>query len=369
MNNDQFIAPEGVVITSDPAAIPAYGPRPCLRTPLRRSGTQLDFVLLEQPTKRGADHVLSVPDALGINGDTQIGLSRASRIMQGGQTSMPVAAARGQCDLCGETQTAKNRPALEVDNKRPFGPLLHKVVFSKTHIERLNEVSFEQVLDSTEQFYEIAEQCASGEDRLDGLAIGMNFGEYASSGATQIHFHYQVAGLSAASYNPGDRLAALCQAYRQAHAGADYLADYEAALRRANLIITEAENGLAFTYAPISPRFKGELQIILRRRHDAGVSGNILETTLDERVALAELQLDAMQRFARLGCEALNQVWFMTRFSAVNDWGQRLVISICPRTSIIAFYELFGNSVIDVLPWVSAATLRADGQQSFSLRA
>src|SRR5436309_899884 len=116
MYNNQFIAPQGVVITSDPSAIPAYGSQPCVRTPLRRSGTQLDFVLLEQPTRSGADHVLSVPDALGISGDTQIGLSRASRIMQGGQTSVPVAAARSQCSLCDETHNAENRPALGVDN-------------------------------------------------------------------------------------------------------------------------------------------------------------------------------------------------------------------------------------------------------------
>jgi galactose-1-phosphate uridylyltransferase len=357
----QRAAPKGVVFTADPDEVPYYSLRPNVRTPLRRQDDgQVDFILLVQNTKSNSDRVVSIPDALGINGDSQIGLSRANRIMPPGQTSFPATAADDKCNLDRDIP----RAAFAVDNIRPFGPLLHKLVASSKHREALSEVSVDEVLDATELFYEISAQDGrSNGHRLDGLTIGMNFGDYARSGASQIHFHYQVAGLGKANYNAGDRLGALCEAYRDCHAGADYLGDYLRAVRAANLVLLENEQALA--YAPISPRFKAEAQVMLKREQ----AGNILDTTPDERAALADLQWQIMQRYGRLDCHALNQVWYMTRFSAANDYNQRLVISLCPRTSIFAFYELSGNNVIDVLPWTTARTLRAAADIHFRLRA
>ncbi|HEY1254183.1 MAG TPA: hypothetical protein VGF01_05340 [Terracidiphilus sp.] len=365
MNKNDINAPDGVMITSDHNEIPVYPLAPPLRSPLRRSAGQVELLLLQQPTKGEKDTVLSVPDVLGVNGETQIGLARKSRIMQAGQTSGPAAASPQACSLCDDTCQEDDRSALQVDNAKPFGPLLHKVVFSKKHIDSLGNIGMAEVHDSTEQFYEIAQQGLNVmKQALDGLVIGMNFGEYLRSGASQIHFHYQVTGLGRANYNSGDRLGAFCRAYRQVYPEADYLTDYETALRKADLVVAETTKHLAFAYAPISPRFKGEVQIMLGRSSQAG---NILQTTSEERKALAELQCDIIRRFELLGCRALNQVWYMTRFSEEDDCGQRLVISVCPRTSIIAFYELFGNSVIDTLPWEAAQTLRAAEHLHFSL--
>ena len=341
--------PAGVSITSDPQSLPLLG---IVRTPLRRDD-RLELLLLAQPTRSGRDVILSVPDVLGINGETQIGLSRANRIMQAGQTDAPPAPAIGECSFCRTAVQGTRRSALVSDNPRPFGPLLHKVVLSRRHIEGLHELELEDVADAVELFHELGhQQSAELANSFDGLTIGMNFGEYLKSGASQIHFHYQVAGLGPANYNAGDALGALCRAYRRRHPLVDYLADYERALRDAGLVIVE--NYLALAYAPISARFKGEVQIMLRRPN----AGNIMDTTAEERQALAALQLDVFQRLDRLSCRALNQVWYMTRVSAANDYGQRLIVSICPRSSIIAFYELSGHNVIDTLPWVSAKLLR-----------
>jgi diadenosine tetraphosphate (Ap4A) HIT family hydrolase len=338
-------------------------------TPLRRVDGRPELVVLEQPTRNGSEIVLTIPDALGINGDTQIGFSRASRIIQAGRNSPSANRLSVGCAFCGHIRVQEDRHALQTDNSRPFGPLVHKVIFSKDHIECLKDVGGEEIRDSTEQFFEIATRAYSqfGES-FDGLGIGMNFGEYANSGASQAHFHYQVVGLGKANYNPGDRLGELCRAYRMSHAGADYLSDYEEALRRADLVVTETNDGLAFAYTPISPRFRGEIQILLRRRGRLRQAGNILETTAEERDALSRLQYDIIRRFAQLGCEALNQIWYMTRISTKNIWDQRMVISLCPRTSVLAFYELSGNSVIDTAPWVSAQALRTRKPSDFSLR-
>jgi galactose-1-phosphate uridylyltransferase len=357
----QGSAPSGVAFTSDVDQLPRYPLQPIVRTPLHRNADgRLHFIILAQLTLSDADVILSVPDVLAINGETQIGLSRANRIMQAGHTSLPNNADPGRCNLC--VASPGNRLAFDVDNPRPFGPLLHKVVCSTAHRVTIAEVTREEIRDATELFYEIGHRkSGSSYDLIDGLTIGMNVGEYARSGASQTHFHYQVTGLSRGNYNAGDRLGAICIAYRDAHPGGDYLGDYLCALRHVDLVLLESDHATAYT--PISPRFKGEIQIMLNRKE----AGNILNTTTQERDALADLQWEAMQRFARLGCHALNQVWYMTRFSADNNYGQRLVLSLCPRTSIFAFYELSGNHVIDVLPWKAAQTLRAAAELHFAL--
>jgi len=368
MTEQKFKVPTGIVVTQNHFEIPCYGPG-SLRTPLRRVGGHPELVTLAQPTRGGSETVLTIPDALGINGDTQIGFSRASRIMQAGRNSFSANSQLDGCGFCGHIPARGGSKVLQTDNSRPFGPLVHKVIFSKEHIEHLKDVGFDEIRQATELFFEIsAKTYADLGDSFDGLGIGMNFGEYSRCGASQAHFHYQVVGLGKANYNPGDRLGGLCQAYKRSHNDADYLSDYETALRCADLIVTETDDGLALAYTPISPRVKGEVQILLRHRGCGRQAGNILETTIEERDALSRLQHDIIHRFAQLGCEALNQVWYMTRFSAINHWDQRLIVSLCPRTAVFAFYELFGNSVIDTAPWRSALALRLRNPSHCSLR-
>jgi hypothetical protein len=218
-------APAGVVVTSDPRVLPSYLLEPELRTPLRRCADgRLELLLLAQDTADGYGVILSVPDVLGINGESQIGLQRANRIMQAGQTEPSQRPDTDDCNICKALSSREVvRPAFEMDNFRPFGPLLHKVVSSCVHRKTLLDVSLAEVRDATELFYEIAQRGVTFTEHLDGLTIGMNFGDHARSGASQIHFHYQVAGLGRANYNAGDRLGALCRVYRHRHAGCDFL--------------------------------------------------------------------------------------------------------------------------------------------------
>jgi diadenosine tetraphosphate (Ap4A) HIT family hydrolase len=341
-------APSGLVISETPDDVPRMSED--VRTPLFRRGDDVGFVVIAQPTCDGRDAIVSIPDALGINGETQVGEKRARRIMQGGHTDSerPPVSSEG-CTLCPERPATKDSEAFAVDNGRPFGPLVHKVVCSWDHISSLADLRLASaVTATTELFRDIAAgERASRGAGCDGVTIGMNFGEYVKSGASQSHFHYQLVGLGRANHNAADRLGVLCRAYRRQQPGADYLRDYEAALRRLNLVLFDHE--LAVAYRPISPRFKDEIQIMLRRPD----AGNILDLSAAERRALSELQCQVFARFDALGYRALNQVWYATRFSADNHYGQRLVMSCCPRSSVIAFYELSGNHVIDSLPWRS----------------
>lgn len=348
-------APKCVRYIANPDRFPGWH-----RTPIHRNSGALELVMLAQPTFNDQETILTVPDALGINGDTQIGLARANRIMAQGVTGSPVQpSSLLPCSLCEILDVEPvSRPSRVKDNIRPFGPILHKIVFSHEHIDNLGAVTLAVVRDSCERFYEVATTPAPF---LDGLTIGLNFGDYTKSGASQIHFHYQVAGLGPNNFNAGDLLGVLCQAYREGFTEGDYLSDYEKLLRDADLVIDENEHALA--YSPISPRFKGEVQIMAK---DPKV-GNIVDTNRAIRGSLAELEHRTMLIYSRLGCTAFNEVWYMTRFSQANVFGQRLIISMAPRTSILAFYELSGNYVIDVLPWKAAETLRGAAKPYFFL--
>lgn len=353
--------PEGILLAPNPGMFLSFPHQPGLRTPLRRQKNgSPQFVVVLQTTKDGKDVILSIPDALGISGDTHIGLSRANRIVP--PRHIPEANSENECALCKEAELQKERRRVYVvNNPRPFGPMLHKAVFSHRHVNSLGSVSFDELLDANELFVEIARSGRkSAQGKLEGLTIGMNFGGFA--GATQFHYHYQVAGLGQTNYNAGDRIGTLCQVYRSRYPDADYLKDYEQVLRKADLVIFE-EPGLALAYVPISPRFKGEVQIMLLRE---GV-GNILETTRQERAAIAELQYQVIRCFHQLRCTAFNQVWYMSRFTTKNNFGQRLIVSLCPRTSVIGFYELSGNYEVDAWPWRIARALRASANDGFTL--
>ncbi len=324
--------------------------------PLRRNADGLpELLMLEQPTNSNRGAILSVNDALGINGQTQISLERANRINPMAEDKCgcrtPKSISEDDCNLCNAAAALKEACG-SVDNPRPFGPLIHKVVMTKRHVESADCVSVTEIRRAWEEFYSLTH----GPAELDGLTVGMNLGAYLLSGASQVHFHYQVTGLGSGNYNAGDSLGALCEAYADQYVGADYFEDYMRAVRKAGLLIKE--NRHAALIVPFAQRFKSEMQIIAL---DRGV-GNLRDTNEDQRAALAEIEHHAMQILATEKLHSFNEVWYMTRFSTDNRFGQRLVISLCPRTSIYAMYELSHNFVVDELPWDSAAILKKHSQ-------
>src|SRR5579863_5028309 len=99
----QAAASKGVHITVKPDNVPKVCVGPGLRTPIHRlDGGKLEFVLLAQPTSDDCEVILTVPDVLGMHGDTQIGEGRANRIMPASQTSVGASPKPDErvCDLC-----------------------------------------------------------------------------------------------------------------------------------------------------------------------------------------------------------------------------------------------------------------------------
>ena len=344
------VLPRSVRITDAAEDIASLPGSRSLQTPLRRDADgSLELLMLEQPTNAKCDLIYSIYDPLGINGQTQIGLKRAQRINPMAKDECgcrtPKTIAKKDCELCDQYEEVM----VSLDNPKPFGPLIHKVVLSNRHIQSADRIGVTEIKAAWEEFYRLAQQSSN----LDGLTVGMNFGAYLLSGASQIHFHYQVAGLGPGNYNAGDSLGALCEAYGRLHPGADYLQDYMSAIRRAGLLIKENQHGALFV--PFAQRFSNEMQLMSL---DYGV-GNLADTSENQRIALAQLEHHGIQILAKAKLHSFNEVWYMTRFSTDNRYGQRLVVSLCPRTSIFAMYELSHNYVIDELPWDSAASLRS----------
>lgn len=288
--------------------------------------------------------ILAVPDALGVVGETLVGPMRLGRPTPKVETKIEVL----ECTICDH--------APSVDNGRPFGPLLHKVIVASEHKVSLDSLLPRDFVEIYDEWRAIAETGCARFPGLDGVTYGMNFGEYIRSGATQAHLHAQVTGVERNSYNAGDALGTICRAWSVTNEEdgkrRSYLEDYLAALRHAKLVLVENES--AALYVPISQRFIRELQIIVKR---PGI-GNVLATDASIRRDLAELEWVAHRAHDRQGLTSFNTVAYATRFSDPNEHDQRLVLCICPRSSVIAFSELLHRSVVDELPSTCAEVMR-----------
>jgi LmbE family N-acetylglucosaminyl deacetylase/galactose-1-phosphate uridylyltransferase len=272
------------------------------------------------------------------------------------------------CIFCnvkeGQVIDSLGRPgsAISIHNDYPFAPLMHKVFILQQRKHDISQITAEEVF----CFYQLLYECAAKAKKalghaLDGFTYGMNYGlprihkgrQVIAAGASQPHLHSQVGALTPASYNAADQLGLICHAYQEVHKR-DYLADYLEALRRAELIVEEDEHAVLFV--PIAQRFNFELQIMVKNPK----VGNILDTDLDMRKSLGHMEHLAymIYQHAEVDIQSFNTVMYATRFSSVNDCGQRLILSIYPRTTIMALSELAHRTVVDSMPWQAAARMK-----------
>lgn len=251
--------------------------------------------------------------------------------------------------------------AVSIHNDYPFAPLMHKVVILQQRKHDIAHMTPEEITSFYELLYQIVKRARDDYPDLDGITYGMNYGlprihkgkQVVASGASQPHLHSQICALTRDSLNVADRLGLLCSGYRKRH-GRDYLDDYLKALREADLVLKESED--AILYVPIAQRFNYEVQIMVK----SSTVGHILETTPQIRKAIGELEYQAYMMYQHhdVDIQSFNTVMYATRFSAKNDCGQRMIISVYPRTTIIALSELANRYVVDSYPWSIASVLK-----------
>lgn len=314
------------------------------------------------------NNVCSFPDVLGVYGETLVGLLRGGRSIP----QLPGGARKvtpEECDFCQELE----RKGISSNNPRPFGPLEHKVLFVSKPKHRMLDIHPDDLLELYKEAKRIAVAAkARHRDKLDGIAYGMNCGEYALCGETQPHIHSQLAGLLPSSENAADRLGELCATWRQRESRESYLDDYLTALRskvrvgedgvplqepdrpaRTSSLIID-ENDDAVLVVPVSQRFRSSMQIIAK---DPNIR-SLLDMSDEFFKSLATLEHRAITAICLLGHSAFNCTWYTARFSAKKDNDQRFVMNIYPRSGIIALSELLGRYVCDEMPWNSAVAIR-----------
>jgi diadenosine tetraphosphate (Ap4A) HIT family hydrolase len=311
--------------------------------------------------------VTSIPDPLGINGETLVGKERAGRPLPTPETPIADGMDFSSCVFC-KMLPSPNGKAVSEDNLRPFGPLLHKVLFVGDQKHHSYELTRDDISSLYEELYLVADKNRRDLDGLDGVSYGMNCGEYTATGATQAHLHSQVTGILKGSFNAADHIASMSLAWYD-HYRRDYLKDYEHALRheesiqscsepgseiRSNLIV--AENEHALLYVPVAQRFRCELQIMMKV---PGVA-NILDTTPMMRGAIAEMEEAAIRAHRAMGMFNFNTITYGSRFSTTSEQNLRFIVSISPRTAIIALAELLHRYVVDELPWACADRIRRE---------
>lgn len=255
------------------------------------------------------------------------------------------------------------RTAIAIHNDLPFGPLMHKLLILQQRKHNISEIASEDVFNLYQLLHSIAIRGRNkyGAD-FDGLTYGMNYGlsrihkrtEIIAPAASQPHLHCQVSAITKTSFNAADRIGLMCNAYRRHH-GRDYLEDYLSALQDANLVLRE--NDHAVLYVPIAQRFNYEVQIMAK----SAEVGNILDTSPAVRRSFGCLEHLAYQIYQHpeLNIQSFNTVLYSTRFSQEHEDRYRLILSIYPRTTIIALSELVQRNVVDSFPWQAAAKLRA----------
>jgi LmbE family N-acetylglucosaminyl deacetylase len=251
---------------------------------------------------------------------------------------------------------------ISIHNDYPFAPQIHKVFILQQRKHDISQITAEEIF----FFYELMHKVALDSihlfgDALDGFTYGMNYGlprihkgrQVIAAGASQPHLHSQVGALTRASYNAADRIGCICRAYKAAN-NRDYLADYLEALRNANLIIAEDDHAVLFV--PVAQRFNYELQIMAKNP----AIDNIRDTTPVVRKSLGYFEHLAYMIYQHgdINIQSFNTVMHATRFSSSNDYGQRLILSVYPRTTIMALSELAYRNVVDMLPWYAASKLR-----------
>ena len=381
-------------------------------------------------TKWQAQYITSIPDPLGINGETLIGQRRADRpklesrpprnsnldietfkalfpiysqsenewalstIVEGTDNSellgwlfgqlerinnesivsnlknkillnpyLPEEILSKNCLFCSKISTDRiiyslpdQESAISINNDYPFGPILHQVLILQSKKHDISQITSNDIKYLYDLLYSVANDFNEKSKELDGIQYGMNYGlprihkgkQVIPAGASQPHLHSQATGIVSESYNLGDIIGQIACAYKNTFQR-DYLHDYYSALKSVNMIIKEDEN--AFLYIPVSQKANYELQIMVK---DSSV-GNILKTTPAIRKSISNLELLAYQILQQdqYNIQSFNTLMYSSRFSSDNI-EQRLIISICPRTTIIAFSELGRRNVVDQFPWDTA---------------
>jgi hypothetical protein len=263
-----------------------------------------------------------------------------------------------ECRFCNE-DFLKERVVFEYNtakvfpNDYPYGPYFHYIVLPSKPIHSWQNISEAHLVDMNIAIKRLLDSNL-GEKSLGGsvgLRVGFNssirhlvMGKATSTaaGASIPHIHKQVWGMAISSFNLGDHLCALCDAYEKK--GVDYLGSYLASIKKNQFLIWEDENVSLFI--PFGQIALHELQVIVKR---VGAY-TYLDLTESEIRSLSKAEFIVTRIYTELEINSFNEVLITKSFYKNSGRGFRLILTFITREVDLAVSELNLVYVVDKHP-------------------
>ena len=243
--------------------------------------------------------------------------------------------------------------ALIFPNDYPYGPYFHYIVLPSEPVHSWQNITEKHLVDMNIAIKRLF-QSDYGERALGGtvgVRIGLNssirhlvMGKATSTaaGATVPHIHKQVWGMAISSFNLGDHLCMLCDAYEGE--GIDYLSSYLSAIRKNEFLIWE--DGNVALYIPYGQISIHELQIMVKRIG----AYTYLDLTEDEIRSLSKAEFIVTRIYFELGINSFNEVLMTKTFYRDAGRNFRLILTFMTREVDLAVSELNLVYVVDKHP-------------------
>lgn len=240
-----------------------------------------------------------------------------------------------------------------IHNDYPYGPFFHYIVFPEKGIhcwENVDEACLVDMNMAIKLFFD-GEKGDLSLGGTSGMRIGLNSsvrhlvaGKATSTaaGASIPHIHKQVWGMAVSSFNLGDYLCQVCDAYEKI--GIDYLDEYLKCLEKFEFVIWQ--DNYAALYIPFGQISAHELQIMVKRKG----SGTYLDLSEEEIKSLSRAEFIATRIYSELEVNSFNEVVLMKTFYRSKSNNFRLIVTFMTREVDLAVSELNLVYVVDQHP-------------------
>ena len=241
-------------------------------------------------------------------------------------------------------------------NPFSFNPGYHDLIITNDHIEVIKDISKDHIENLITTLFNRAKDLSIDKD-VTNVNMGINFGtekEKYPSGASQPHLHAQIGAIFKNGFLPLFSMRRIIEEHFSEQ-DIDYTGEYIKAIKSSKLAIKESDNFILF--APFAPRFKDEVHILPK---DINIP-NLISIKPSQITELVSMLYNVINTFkgengSKLYIPSFNITFEGDEFKASNK--TRMMVSIIPRQSEIAYSELNSRFVIDRFPEDTASYIK-----------
>ena len=227
----------------------------------------------------------------------------------------------------------------------------HDLIITNDHIENIEDIKEEHIEGIITILFKRAQEISQDKDVIN-INMGINFGtdkEKFPAGASQPHLHAQIGAIFQNGFTPSFSLRrSIEQSFEKDNI--DYTGEYIKAIKSSSLDIIESKNFILF--APFAPRFKDEIHILPKELNIP----TLVSPTKDQINELMSLIYKVLDAFKKINISSFNIIFEGEYLDKNSD--TRIMISIIPRQSDIAYSELNSRFVIDRFPEITSSIIK-----------